>query len=190
MRILIKVLSGTVWSMFFFIGTALVGALVSSVLSELLTSINLFNPSSINSFTKIFTGFILFSGPIAGFYIGYSRALKKDTQDIDNKQLVGKLVLLSVVILIIGFIGYIIYANMRAYNKYGYYVYVSDETVFGSKIDPGNPKIINHERMLKIEIVRLDEDIDSGDGQKMGKVRWYGCRGIDCDEGWESVYYK
>jgi hypothetical protein len=89
-KILIKVLSGTVWSIFFFIGSALVSALTASVLSELLTSLNILNHSSVDSFTIILIGLILFAGPIAGFYIGFSRALKKDTQDIDNKQLVKK----------------------------------------------------------------------------------------------------
>ena len=133
---------------------------------------------------------VLFSCPILGFYVGYSRAQKKNTQDIDSKQLIGKLVLLGVIILIIGFIGYVIYANMRAYNKYGYYVRVSDEIVFDSKIDPGNPQIINHGRMRKEEIVELDEEIDGGDGPKMGKIRWYECFGIDCDEGWEGRSYR
>jgi len=189
-RILIKVLSGTVWSIFFFVGSALVGALVGSGLRELLTFINFFNHSSINSFTIILTRLILFSGPIAGFYIGYSRPLKKDAQDIDNKQLVRKLVFLVIVLFIIGILGYTIYANIRAYNKYGYYVYVSDENVFVSKIDPKNPKIIGHGRMLQKKIIRLDEEVDRGDGQKMGKIRWYECYGIDCDEGWESRSYK
>ena len=109
---------------------------------------------------------------------------------MDKKQLVRKLIFLVIVLFIIGILGYTIYVNIQAYNKYGYYVYVSDENVFVSKIDPRNPKIIGHGRMLKKKIFKLDEEVDRGDGQKIGKIRWYECYGIDCDEGWESRSFK
>ena len=190
MKTLIKCLDGILWSIFFFIGSAIVGALMASGLDKLLTLVNFFNPSSIHSITIIFSRVVLFFGAAAGFYIGYSRTLKEDAGDSDKKQLIRKLTFLVIIFLIIGIPGYIIYLNIRAYNKYGYYVYVSDENVFVSKIDPKNPKILDHGRMLKKKIIRLDEEVDRGDGQKMGKIRWYECYGIDCDEGWENRSYR
>jgi hypothetical protein len=68
-------------------------------------------------------------------------------------------------------------------------VHVSDESVFATKLDSKNPKIIDHGRLTKDEVVRMDKKIDKGDGPKKGKLRWYVCRGIDCDEGWESVFH-
>jgi hypothetical protein len=32
------------------------------------------------------------------------------------------------------------------------------------------------------------KDIDSGDGANAGKLRWYVCSGIDCDEEWENSF--
>ncbi len=190
MRILIKVLTGILWSIFFFVGSIIVGALVAVGLSKLLSVVSFFNPASINSFTLIITRLIIFSGTIAGFYIGYSRTLKKDAKDIDNKVMFRKLVFLVIVFFIIGIPSYIIYLNMRAYNRYGYYVHVTNENVFDSTIDPKNSKIVDHGRLLQEKIIRLDEKIDGGDGKKVGKIRWFECYGIDCDEGWESRSYK
>ena len=109
---------------------------------------------------------------------------------MDHKQLVRKGFKLGIVLFLIGSIGYVIIVNIRAYNKYGYYVHVSDENMFLSKIDPKNPKIIDHGRMQKRKIISIDDEIDRGDGQKKGKIRWYECYGIDCDEGWQSRFYK
>jgi hypothetical protein len=189
-RILIKCLTGILWSIFFSVGSAVVGVLVAYGLSKLLLFVNFFDPSSISSFRIIFARLILIFGTIAGFYIGYSRTLKKDAEDIDNKQLFRKLAFLVIVFLIIGIPGYIIYLNIRAYNKYSYYVYASEENIFVSKIDPKNPKIISHGRMKKKKILSIDDKIDNGNGPKKGKVRWYDCYGIDCDEGWENISYK
>ena len=100
-----------------------------------------------------------------------------------------KLVLL-IIRFFVGIIGYTVFINIRAYNRYGYYVYVSDEKVFDSSIEPNNPKIIDHGRLLQEKIIGLDKKIDGGDGKKEGKVRWAECYGIDCDEGWESRSYK
>jgi hypothetical protein len=36
----------------------------------------------------------------------------------------------------------------------------------------------------------MDNDIDSGDGPRQGKLRWYVCAGIDCDEGWENRFIQ
>ena len=49
-------------------------------------------------------------------------------------------------------------------------------------------KILDHGRMGKNKIITMDNEIDSGDGHKKGKIRWYECYGIDCDEGWESRF--
>jgi len=190
MRILIKVLTGILWSIFFFVGSIIVGALVASGLSKLLSVVSFFNPASISSFSLIITRLIIFSGTIAGFYIGYSRTLKKVAKDIDNKVMFRKLVFLVILFFIIGIPSYIIYINIRVYNRYGYYVHVTNENVFDSTIDPKNPKIIDHGRLLQEKIIGLDEKIDDGDGKKGGKIRWFECYGIDCDESWESRSYK
>ena len=190
MRILIKVLDGILCSVFFLLGSAIVGALVADGLSTLFSTVSHINPSSISKFTNIISRLILVLGTIAGFYLGYSRTLKKNVQDIGIKKKVTKLVLLIIGLFIIGIIGYIVYLNIRAYNKFGYYVYVSDEKVFDSTIDSKDPKILDHGRLLKDEIIGLDKKIDGGDGKKEGKVRWVECYGIDCDEGWESRSYK
>lgn len=80
---------------------------------------------------------------------------------------------------------------MKAYNQYGYFVHVSDEILFGSKIDPNNHhNVIDHGRSLKNDILKLDTKIDHGDGKNNGKVRWYDCYGIDCDEGWENYFFN
>ena len=159
MKTLIKCLTGILWSIFFIIGSAIVGAFMAPGLDKLLTLVNFFNPSPIHGITIIFSRIVLLLGALAGFYIGYSRTLKEDSGDSDKKQLIRKLTFLIVIFLIIGIFGYIIYLNIRGYNKYGYYVYVSDENVFISKIDPKNPKIIDHGRMLKKKIIRLGESI-------------------------------
>lgn len=190
MRILIKFLTGILWSIVFFVGSAFVGVFVTLGLAKLLTFGNFFSPSSIISFKRILLSLIILSGTIAGFCIGYSRTLKNNSEGINNKQLFSKIVFLVIVFLIIGIPIYIIYINIRAYNRYGYYVNVTDEKVFNAKINPLDPKIVFHGRVLKEHIIESDKKIDGGDGRKEGKVRWYECYGIDCDEGWESRSYK
>jgi hypothetical protein len=71
------------------------------------------------------------------------------------------------------------------YEKYGYFVQVSDEAVFQDSLASTDPHIVGRGRRLLAEIRPLDEDIDGGDGPTAGKLRWYVCSGIDCDEGWE-----
>ena len=105
-----------------------------------------------------------------------------------SERLVKRLIVLGAFLFLIGMIGYIVFINIRAYNKYAYYVHVSDEGIFSSKIDPKNTKILDHGRVEKGKIVNLDNEVDSGDGQEKGKVRWYECFGIDCDEGWENRF--
>lgn len=187
---LIKFLTGILWSILFFVGSAIVGALVASGLDKLLTFANFFSPSLINSFTIISARLILLFGTIAGFYLGYSRTLKKDAESINNKQLLSKLASLVIILLAIGIPIYILYLNIRAYNRYVYYVKVTDEKLFNAKINPLDPKILSHGRALKEEIIKADKDIDGGDGRKKGTIRWFECYGIDCDEGFESRFYK
>jgi hypothetical protein len=102
----------------------------------------------------------------------------------------GSNVILAAALLGMGFFGFVIYKNIKAYSRYGYYVYGKDENLFEGKINPSDPKILEHGRVLLNEITKLDREIDDGDGSKRGKVRWIRCHGIDCDEGWESFAYK
>lgn len=186
MRILVKILYGIVWSICFIFASALAGALVTAGLEALFAVFDFIGPSFAYIFTRVVAIAIMVLGPITGFYIGYTRALKKEAQNIDNKRLVKKLVFPVIVLCITGFIVYILVINMRAYNKYGFFVHASDESVFVSKIDPHDPRIVNHGRIKKEKIFELDREIDKGDGRRQGKVRWYECYGIDCDEGWET----
>jgi len=32
-----------------------------------------------------------------------------------------------------------------------------------------------------------DDDIDGGDGYKLGQVRWFVCKGTICGKGWETI---
>lgn len=185
-----KILSGIIWSIVFFIGSGIVSLLVTIGLGDLLTTANILNDSIGNTVTYIIGKFILILGTIAGFYIGYTRPQKKDNQKAAYKNPVRKLVYSVIVVFIISIVGYTIYANLKVYQSYGYFVQVSAEDVFVSRLDPSNPLIVDHGRMLKEKIRLLDNKIDRGDGHKEGFVRWYGCSGIDCDEGWESHIYK
>jgi hypothetical protein len=188
MRILVKVVTGLVWSTLFFIGSVLLGALVVSGLEYLMDLAGFLTPSSGHIFTRVVGVAIVVLGTTTGFYIGYSRALKKDAQPIGNRQLAKKLVFPVIVLSIMGFAVYILVLNIRAYNRYGFFVQVSDESVFASKMEKGDPRIVNHGRIKKDKIFRLDREVDSGDGPQNGKVRWYECYGIDCDEGWENRF--
>ena len=74
------------------------------------------------------------------------------------------------------------------YNRYVIYVQVEDETIFKNTLNSSHPHIQNYGRKLKEEVIVTDNDIDNGDGPNSGKLRWYVCGGIDCDEGWESRF--
>jgi hypothetical protein len=74
------------------------------------------------------------------------------------------------------------------YNKFVIYVQVEDEVIFKNTLNPSDPHIQKYGRKLKKEIIATDKDIDNGDGPNSGKLRWYVCGGIDCDEGWQRRF--
>ena len=76
----------------------------------------------------------------------------------------------------------------RGYEKFAIYVHVNDESIFENRLEPSDIRIIDKGRKLKDEIIKMDSDIDNGDGAILGKLRWYTCGGIDCDEGWENRF--
>jgi hypothetical protein len=76
----------------------------------------------------------------------------------------------------------------RGYDTYGYFVHVKDESVFATALSDADPRIIEHGRSLKTDIISKDIKVDNGDGPDTGALRWYGCRGIDCDEGWQRSF--
>lgn len=96
----------------------------------------------------------------------------------------------NVIALLVGF-GLLFFAYRsctKGYDQYAYFVQVSDERIFASKLKPDDGRIMDRGRRLKSEVVAMDQEIDGGDGAGAGKLRWYGCRGIDCDEGWEISF--
>ncbi len=74
------------------------------------------------------------------------------------------------------------------YDRYAFYVHVNDGAAFEARLAPSDARIIDRGRRLKDDIIIMDKDIDNGDGAKAGKLRWYVCSGIDCDEGWENSF--
>lgn len=74
------------------------------------------------------------------------------------------------------------------YDQYAYFVRVSDESVFKARLKPSDKRILERGRRLTAEVNAMDQETDSGDGPKAGKLRWYVCSGIDCDEGWEKSF--
>ncbi len=74
------------------------------------------------------------------------------------------------------------------YTDYSYYVHAKDEAVFAAVLKSTDARIIKHGRKLRAEVLSLDSEIDNSDGPDHGKLRWYGCSGIDCDEGWEGSF--
>jgi hypothetical protein len=92
--------------------------------------------------------------------------------------------------LLIFFLIFFLFLNWQAsdYKKYVIYVQVKDKAVFKNILNSSNPQILNFGRKLKEEVIAIDNDKDNGDGPNLGKLRWYICDGIDCDEGWESRF--
>ena len=82
----------------------------------------------------------------------------------------------------------LLYWQSKGYKAYVVYVQVNDEAIFSKPLNPADPQILNYGRIYKKEIFLIDNDIDGGDGPDAGKLRWYVCGGIDCDEGWESQF--
>ena len=103
-----------------------------------------------------------------------------------KKQSVLKNLIALLIFLAIPFFAY--RSCTSGYDKYAFYVHVNDEAIFETRLDPLDARIIDRGRQLKDEIIMMDKDIDSGDGANTGKLRWYVCSGIDCDEGWESSF--
>ncbi len=76
----------------------------------------------------------------------------------------------------------------KGYDNYAYFVQVNDETVFTKNLSERDTRIIEHGRKLNIDVIAMDKDIDQGNGPNQGTIRWYICRGIDCDEGWQRSF--
>lgn len=81
-----------------------------------------------------------------------------------------------------------IYWQSSGYKKDVIYVQVEDEAIFKKRLDSSDPHILNYGRELNEEITAIDNKIDNGNGPASGKLRWYVCGGIDCDEGWQSRF--
>ena len=81
-----------------------------------------------------------------------------------------------------------LYWQSSGYKKYVVYVQVEDVAIFKKPLDPSGPHILNSGRKLNAEITVIDNNIDKGDGPGSGKLRWYVCGGIDCDEGWQNRF--
>jgi hypothetical protein len=101
---------------------------------------------------------------------------------------VGQLILGLIFFFIIFFL--FLYWQSRGYKKYVVYVQVKNEAIFNNTLSSLDPQILNYGRKYKEEIVVIDHDIDNGDGPNAGKLRWYVCGGVDCDEGWESRFIE
>ena len=76
----------------------------------------------------------------------------------------------------------------KGYDKYAVFIQVKDEAIFETRLEPSDVRIIDRGRKLKDTILAMDKEIDNGDGPRSGKLRWYVCSGIDCDEGWERSF--
>ncbi|MHC4310448.1 MAG: hypothetical protein ACYSSN_10915 [Planctomycetota bacterium] len=98
----------------------------------------------------------------------------------------GQLILGLIFFFIVFFL--FLYWQSGDYKKYVIYVQAKNEAVFKNTLNSLDPLILNYGRKYKEEIIAIDNDIDKGDGPNAGKLRWYVCGGIDCDEGWESRF--
>ena len=101
---------------------------------------------------------------------------------------VGQLILALIVFLIIFFL--FLHWQASGYRKYVVYVHVKDEAIFNNALNSSDPHILDYGHKLKEEVIAIDNDKDNGDGPNLGKLRWYVCGGIDCDEGWESRFIE
>ena len=101
---------------------------------------------------------------------------------------IGQLILGLIIFFLIFFL--FIYCYSSGYRKYVIYVQVKDEVVFGKPLNSSDPQILDFGSKSKNEINAIDRDIDNEDGPDSGKLRWYVCGGIDCDEGWQHHFYK
>lgn len=103
-----------------------------------------------------------------------------------KKQSVIKNIIALLIFLAIPFFAY--RSCTSGYDKYAFYVHVNDETIFETRLDPSEARILDRGRRLIDEIIMMDKEMDNGDGANTGKLRWYVCSGIDCNEGWESSF--
>ncbi len=96
----------------------------------------------------------------------------------------------NIIVLVIVFAGFfVLYRSCtKGYDNYAYFVQVNDEAVFAKNLSEGDTRILEHGRKLKTDIIAMDKDLDQGNGPNLGKIRWYICSGIDCDEGWEISF--
>jgi len=95
----------------------------------------------------------------------------------------------AIILLIVVFFLYFLYRSCTSgYDAYGYYVQARDPAVFEKRLSADDERILSRGRILKSDIMALDTELDQGDGPEKGLLRWYGCLGIDCDEGWEESF--
>ena len=96
----------------------------------------------------------------------------------------------NIIILLIVFAGlFLAYRSCtKGYDNYAFFVHVQNEALFNAPLSPSDTRINNRGRKLKNEIIAMDKETDNGTGPNKGNLRWYGCSGIDCDEGWERSF--
>lgn len=95
----------------------------------------------------------------------------------------------TVALLVFGGIFWMGYRSCtRGYDQYGIYVHAEAKTLFQKPILPADPRIIERGRKPIKDIRIMDQDVDQGDGPLSGRLRWYACQGIDCEEGWENGF--
>jgi len=96
----------------------------------------------------------------------------------------------NIIILVIVFAAlFFLYRSCtKGYDNYAYFVQVNDEAVFAKNLSESDTRILEHGRKLKTDVIAMDKDKDQGNGPDQGKIRWYTCSGIDCDEGWQQSF--
>jgi len=72
------------------------------------------------------------------------------------------------------------------YSKDAVCVVVDDASIYERKLS--SSKVKCNSRISIQDCEEEDQMIDGGDGPHKGKVRWYICWGIDCDEAWEYAF--
>ena len=185
MQFILKIIRGLLWSLGCMVGAAICGSLLAMVISYLAGS----NPASTNTFVAGLIWMLTAAGAVGGFYLGYTGKYsrgKKTSEDVTPA---------SAIFLVIGLlavcgIGSCLYLNIKAYQKYGYYVLATDPSIFTQPLSSSSAGIEDRNRALIEDIVSMDNRIDGGDGPARGRLRWYTCVGIDCDEGWEQRSYQ
>ena len=110
---------------------------------------------------------------------------KKKAKRFAKKSLIKNVIILLVLFVVLF---YLYRSCTSGYQKYAFFIHVKDESIFDAKIDPSDGRIIDKGRRLKDDILKMDRNVDTGNGANQGIVRWYDCSGIDCDEGWEHSF--